>query len=663
MVYRPDVDGLRGIAVLLVVLFHSGLSFFPGGFIGVDVFFVISGYLITSIILDDVRQDRFSYIGFYERRVRRILPALYAMMLLVMLVTLFVQMPVDLVKTAKTVLFATLFSSNIYFWRTTDYFSNDSDFEYFLHTWSLGVEEQFYFIFPLVILLFVRRGNWLLILTLLALVLSFLLSIYATYDYQWAAYYLLPSRAWQMMMGAVLAIATIHWKPNGRYTGLLGILALACIFVPAFIYTKQTRFPGVAAFFPTFGAALLIFLGGVNSSNHWLAKLMGMTWLRGVGLISYSLYLWHWPVFAFLRNYHADVRLDFVSSMVGIVVSFLLAYLSWRFVEAPFRNKQKFSRRFIYIVSGAVSAGILTVCVSLIAYEGVPSRIDPQVLRLSQVSESAVISDPCLSKDPQLLSKGQGCFVGQQSEPVTVALWGDSHLGALKESLGDLLHESNRRAAFFGKIGCPPLLGVMKHGVGDGQQCMDFNNAVISYIESQPAIEVVLLHARWALSINGTRYAPEQGPQYLLEDVRTKGDAQRVPYKGQLNDNARVARLALEDMVERFQASGKRVVIIGAVPEVGVSVPKVTANNLFWGKDWDIRPSLEKFLSRQVKVASIFGELETRFPSLLVVNPVNALCDKDYCHVMQDGNPLYFDDDHVSRTGADQIVRQLKGVF
>ena len=659
MVYRPDIDGLRGVAVLLVVLFHSGLSLFPGGFIGVDVFFVISGYLITSIILDDVRRDRFSYIGFYERRIRRILPALYVMILLVMLLALFVQMPIDLIKSAKTVFFATLFSSNIYFWRTTDYFSNDSDFEYFLHTWSLGVEEQFYFIFPLVILLFVRRGQWLLILTLLALVLSFCLSVYATYYYQWASYYLLPSRAWQMMMGAVLAIAVIRWTPSKAVVSLLGVVALACIFIPALLYSKQTRFPGVAALLPTFGAALLIFLGGVATSHQWLSRIMGAKWLVGIGLISYSLYLWHWPVFAFLRNYHASVRLETISSILGIAVSFLLAYLSWRFIEAPFRSRQKFSRRSIYAMAGTVSLSILAICIGLLVYKGVPSRIHPDVLRLSQVSESAVIGDPCLNKTSAQLSGGDLCFVGRQQSPVSIVLWGDSHLGALKHSLDAAFKTEGKKAAFFGKIGCPPLQAVLKKGLGDGEQCMAVNREAVRYIEQQSTVTTVVLHARWALSVEGTRYAPERGARYILEDVA--GQEQKVGEFG--SGNAGVVAGALNRMVQQFLVAGKRVVIISSVPEVGFGVPKVEANSLFWGKDRDIRPPLSRFMSRQAVTHGIFSQLQEKYPALVVVDPADMLCDDAFCHVMRDGNPLYFDDDHVSDTGAKLIVRQLLDVL
>lgn len=651
MKYRADIDGLRGIAVLLVLLFHSGLSFIPGGFIGVDVFFVISGYLITSIILVDAKNDQFSYLHFYERRARRILPALYVMAMFVLIVTLFIQVPSDLLKTVKTLLFAVLFSSNVFFWRTTDYFSGASDFEFFLHTWSLGVEEQFYFLFPLVILLLVKRGTWLLRLTLLALLVSFVLSVYTSYHHEWASYYLLPSRAWQMMMGALLAIMSVNVSLSRRMANSLGVLAILLIVVPAIYYTKQTRFPGVAALAPTFGAALVIFVGGI-ATTHWVGRFLSSRVMTFVGVISYSLYLWHWPIFAFLRNYQADVRLDLSLSLMGIVASIVMAYLSWRYVEAPFRNKARFSRGAIFRIAAVSSASVLAVCVAIIVFQGVPSRIDPKIVRLSAVSESGVIDNPCMTKTAKDIEDGRYCLVGdtEKVKEPSVALWGDSHLGALKQSISVSLAADYRQGLFFGKTGCPPLLGVLKSNTGDGEQCARFNDAVFQAIMRTPSIDTVVIHARWALSIEGTRYAPEKGPRYILKDMSRLGEALT---------NAEVVRAGLERTVARLQASGKKVVVVASVPEVGSSVPKVVVNNLFWGKNRNITPTIEAFNARQAATYRILAELSAQFPELVTVYPAVSLCDNTLCHITLEGEPLYFDDDHLSDLGAGLVVKQI----
>jgi peptidoglycan/LPS O-acetylase OafA/YrhL len=671
MQYRPEIDGLRGVAVLLVLFFHSGLPFFSGGFVGVDVFFVISGYLITSIILHDIQNDRFSYVNFYERRIRRILPALYVMSLLVLIVLLLTQVPSDLIKSAKTLIFALLFSSNIFFWRTTDYFSGDSDFEYFLHTWSLGVEEQFYFIFPLVILLFARKQQYLLWLALAAFVVSFGISVYATYDYQWAAYYLLPSRAWQMMAGAILAItasSVVHLKVDSRWLNTLAIMAVLLVFLPAVFYSKETRFPGLAALWPTLGAVLIVFLGLIGCRG-WIIRFLGGAPLRSVGLISYSLYLWHWPIFAFLRNYQADVRLSVWMSILGIAASFLMAYLSWRFVEAPFRDRALFSRRSIYSLAGVSTGIILTACVVIILLDGIPSRIDSQVIRLSQVSESEVIDNSCVSKTAGDVRAGRVCYVGENessedskgsgnsvlgsTSSASIILWGDSHMSALKSSFSQGLSELGLTAAFIGRTGCPPMPQVMRVGNSGGQQCLDFNDEVMQFISRHKSIKTVVLHARWALSVEGTRYGAEQGPPYVLSDTSM---SERV-------SNEYVVRRALERVVAQLLAMDKRVVIIASVPEVGSSVPKVVANNLFWGKTFDIRPRISDFNVRQKHTYAILSSIKSTFPNVAVVYPADVLCGLEYCRIMDGDNPLYFDDDHLSDSGAALVFRQVGGLL
>jgi peptidoglycan/LPS O-acetylase OafA/YrhL len=662
MQYRPEIDGLRGVAVLLVLFFHAGLPYITGGYIGVDVFFVISGYLITSIILSDIERGRFSYVGFYERRIRRILPALYVMSLLVLIVAFVTQVPVDLIKSAKTLAFALIFSSNIFFWRTTNYFSGNSDFEYFLHTWSLGVEEQFYFIFPLIILLLARNKRGLFYVALMACVGSFLVSVYASYSFEWAAYYLLPSRAWQMMVGALLAIYASSGKIisiNKYSLNGLALLAAMLIFIPALIYTKQTRFPGLAALLPTFGAGLFIFLG-LAYRGGLAVKVLGSSPLRSIGLISYSLYLWHWPVFAFLRNYQADTRLSVSLSIVGICLSLVLAYMSWRWVEAPFRNKERFSRRAIYTLAASATGVLLLMCLAVVYFDGVPSRLDPQVIRLSQFSESEVIDNPCVNKTANDIRGGNICYVGNVkvspgvviSDP-SIVLWGDSHMSALKAAFSESLQASQKVGAFIARTGCPPMPNVLKVGAGGGSRCVDFNQEVLEFVKSKKSIVTVVLHARWALNVEGSRYGAEQGPVYVLADKTASENM----------SNEAVVDRALNSLIAELLAANKSVVIISSVPEVGSSVPKVVANNIFWGKSLDVRPSWSGFTQRQKKTHEILSKIESRYSSVRVVYPEKVLCGTSFCRVMDGDTPLYFDDDHLSDHGAAMVVRQLEGLL
>jgi peptidoglycan/LPS O-acetylase OafA/YrhL len=654
MKYRPDIDGLRGLAVLLVVLFHAGFPYVTGGFIGVDIFFVISGYLITSIIVDDAKKQHFSYVHFYERRIRRILPALYVMAVVVLFVALLIQMPLDLIKTAKALLFSTLSLSNVFFWRTTDYFSSASEFEFFLHTWSLCVEEQFYFFFPIVILCFLKKGKWLLGLTVAAFVISFAFSVYTSYYHEWASYYLLPSRAWQMMMGAVLAIIVIEFSVGRRLANVLAVLAALCILFPLFFYTKGTRFPGLSAFVPTFGAALIIFIGS-TCTGSWLTRVLSCSWIKFIGIISYSLYLWHWPIFAFLRNYQADTQLSLFFSLAGLLLSFLMAYLSWRFIESPFRDKTLFSRKAVFVVMGASSGLLVCLCLAIVFLQGVPSRIDPQIISLSSVIKDAAINSPCMNKKSEDIKKGNVCSLGDERvDQVSVALWGDSHSGALKNSFSLAVEEKGKKGVFLGKTGCPPILGVLKKNISDGEECLSFNDEAFRLILSNNSIKTVFLHARWALSVEGTRYMSERGVNYVLVDVENES----------LHlTNADIVERSLNRTLRGLLLAGKKVVIIASVPEVGFSVPKVAANNLFWGKSRDIRPSIKAFVHRQSMTNQIFETLKASYPMVEFIYPSDKLCDASVCHIMLEGESLYFDTNHLSDLGSGIVVEQLKNFF
>ena len=296
--YRADIDGLRAIAVLPVVLFHFGFSTFAGGFVGVDVFFVISGFLITSLIVVEIDESRFSIVRFYERRIRRIFPALFLVIIVTSIASAIILLPNDLKRYAKSVVAADWFFSNFEFWREAGYFDVDAHQKPLLHTWSLAVEEQFYLIFPPFLLLaarYLRRRYLLIIMPIFVLSLTF--SIWAVYAKPSLAFYLTPSRMWEIMLGAWLAL--IPWEAGKRFIppsgyGLLTLLGIGMIAYGVFTFSANTPFPGAMALLPCGGAALVIF-GGQNHPSM-VSRLLATGPLVFVGKISYSLYLWHWPL-------------------------------------------------------------------------------------------------------------------------------------------------------------------------------------------------------------------------------------------------------------------------------------------------------------------------------------------------------------------------------
>jgi peptidoglycan/LPS O-acetylase OafA/YrhL len=361
MNYRPEIDGLRALAVLPVIFFHAGFDAFSGGFVGVDVFFVISGYLITTIILADLERGKFSIIEFYERRARRILPALFLVMLVTLPFAWFWLLPGDMKDYSQSLLAVSLFISNILFWRESGYFDTVADLKPLLHTWSLSVEEQFYVIFPLLLLVFWKYGRyWISFLLTLIFLSSLLLAQWMSLAYPSAAFFLLPTRMWELLIGAFAALyfseighknISKSWRELAGWTGI-GLIAYATV-----AYNKTTPFPGFYALVPTVGAVLMILFA---TQNTMIGRLMGHRVLVGVGMLSYSAYLWHQPLFAFARHRVSDTT-DSLLFLLLISLTLSLSYLSWRYVETPFRNRVKFSRKMIFTLAGVFTAFFVVI--------------------------------------------------------------------------------------------------------------------------------------------------------------------------------------------------------------------------------------------------------------------------------------------------------------
>lgn len=346
MNYRPEIDGLRAVAVLPVLFFHAGFELFSGGFVGVDVFFVISGYLITSIIVDGIDNNKFSIAYFYERRARRILPALCFVMLFSIPFAWVWMIPNQIQDFSQSLIAVSIFVSNIFFWRETDYFLTATEELPLIHTWSLAVEEQFYLLFPIFLILSWRLGKnrvfW--ILVLIALI-SFALCEWGWRNKPDATFFLLPTRAWELLAGSIAAfVIQKHGTQENNFFGLVGIIA---IIAPMFAYSRQTPFPSIYTVLPILGTTLVILYA---NGRTIVSKFLSNKFFISIGLISYSVYLWHQPVFAFARirfpNYLSD------SFTVGLcILSLLLGYLSWKFIERPLRDDKIFSRKKILNLS------------------------------------------------------------------------------------------------------------------------------------------------------------------------------------------------------------------------------------------------------------------------------------------------------------------------
>jgi len=347
MKYRAEIDGLRAVAVVSVIMFHAGFSVFSGGFVGVDVFFVISGYLITTILIDEIENKEFNILHFYERRIRRILPAFIIMLLVCTLFSWFILNDSQLVEYGKTLIGASLFISNIVFWLSQGYFLESSEIIPLLHTWSLAVEEQFYITFPvfLCFLMPICKGRSFWVIFILAL-LSFILCEWGWRNHPTANFYLAPTRAWELLAGSIssYAVRAEFFRANN----ILSLLGLFFILLAVFVYDYTTPFPSFYAMLPVVGAVLIIIF---SSSDVYVSRILASKPFIFIGLLSYSAYLWHQPVFAFFRISNVNIKMQPKESALLVVFVFIISYISWRFVESPFRKRDFLIRNKIFYYS------------------------------------------------------------------------------------------------------------------------------------------------------------------------------------------------------------------------------------------------------------------------------------------------------------------------
>jgi peptidoglycan/LPS O-acetylase OafA/YrhL len=364
--YRREIDGLRALAVLPVMLFHTGIETFRGGYVGVDVFFVISGYLITSIILTEKQQGTFTLAGFYERRARRILPALLVVMLACLPFAWFWMLPGDLAAFSASLVAVATFTSNVLFWRESGYFASATELKPLLHTWSLAVEEQYYLFFPVLLLLLWRLGpRWIVGLVASVAALSLALAHWGAYYHPEATFYLLPTRVWELFLGVLTAFYLFRTEPfsvPSRVQQFGSLLGLALLGYTVYAFDTHTPFPSAYALIPTLGTACLILCA---TPQTFVGKFLGCRALVGIGLISYSAYLWHQPLFAFAR--HQSVRAPSTLQLLGLILAALcLAAITWKYIETPCRHRQRLSRSALISMLGA--GALLIMGAGLVGY-------------------------------------------------------------------------------------------------------------------------------------------------------------------------------------------------------------------------------------------------------------------------------------------------------
>jgi peptidoglycan/LPS O-acetylase OafA/YrhL len=627
--YRAEIDGLRAVAVIPVVLFHAGFGLFSGGFVGVDIFFVISGYLITSIIVREMEGGSFSLLHFYERRARRILPALTFVVGVCIPFAWFLLLPGDMEDFLGSIVAICFFVSNFFFLQESDYFDQGAELEPLIHTWSLSVEEQFYLLFPLFLLLLWKRGKGRVQAGLFAVfVASLALAHWGAYAQPKGTFLLLPMRAWELALGAIVALylggqAGSRDLKRPQFFSLVGLALLAFAI---FAFDETTPFPSLYALVPTIGAALIIVCA---TPETLVGAVLGSRALVGIGLISYSAYLWHQPIFAFSRYASIQPLGDGVMLLLS-VSAFFLAWFTWRYVEQPFRKPARISLRAL--VGSAVATGTVLLTFALAGNttgnfsESRFTVVQQKLLKTASTSPKR--KDCHLRREYQAPS--EACAY-HYPDPDWVVL-GNSHAVELAYELAENLRSSGEGVKHLTVSGCDPDIDSKDDA---DARCTRWTGAAIDYILGESELDHVVLSYR--TSDLAPRISGEPEPETVSEQ-------------------AEIVESYLA-IVRRLVEAGKRVYLVLQAPmlerHVGHYVRAIDLDddlNFVAGVDrqrWDR------------SIAQLRDRLDELPKGVTVVDPAELFCNKDVCASILRGRALYFDNDHLSLSGADIVADEI----
>jgi peptidoglycan/LPS O-acetylase OafA/YrhL len=617
--YRPDIDGLRAIAVIAVIVHHLSAALLPGGFVGVDIFFVISGYLITTHIYKESRNGTFSIKQFYQRRINRIAPALVLMILVVLAVGVLILSPADLVRLNKSAISAIFGFSNIFFWREYgNYFDQNVAEAPLLHTWSLGVEEQFYVVWPLIIFLLIKftRPQYLVGVMFALTIGGLAVSEIALGNFAFASYYLLPTRFFELMIGGVLSLFLVDRQQQlSRFeAGVLATVGFLLIGGSLFFLNKSSNFPGINALWPCLGAALLILAG---NTPHPFTKVLTNRLIVGIGLISYSLYLWHWPIIAYLN--YLNIEIKPLVAIAVILVSILFGWLSWKFVETPMRRtgvtlafSQVFWRRFALPVLILLAIGAATFYT-----KGFPIRFDPQLAAIERTMDTLpeVLRSGCdvptalyetLPKDT--------CRLGQDKPKLDGILIGDSFANHFTGMVDVMAKAEGISIMDYTMHGCPPILGYDTEldGPAYAKKCRKRNELAYAKITERNFSRVILA-GHWPTSA--------QAGTQLMSSIDTV-----------LKTGAELTIVLSNESIDRAHSCPVRRVMYGST-------------NSCDGK--------------RIGEPAYFAQIRSRYPKVHIIDPNQVICTGDRCSPLIGAVPLYRDAYHLNDVGSRLIGESL----
>lgn len=621
MKYRKEIDGLRALAVIPVILFHAGFATFSGGFVGVDIFFVISGYLITTIIVAEMEQGSFSLLNFYERRARRILPALFFMMLCTLLFAWLWMLPRDFKSFSQSLVAVPLFASNFLFWLTSGYFDTESELKPLLQTWSLAVEEQYYILFPPLLMLTWKLGKkWIALLLLLTATASLILAQMHSKNDPSFAFYLLPTRGFEILIGALISLY-INDKPLTASTShSLSLTGLALVLYAIFTFDKKTPFPSLYTLIPTIGAGLILVFA---NNKNLVGKFLGSKLLVGIGLISYGSYLWHQPLLAFARLRSVD---DLTSpTIVTLCLSSLVfGYLSWKFLETPFRSKAQVSNKSLTLLS--VFFTITFISIGLIGYinNGFDNRLAARDKAIAEWQnydfKQALRRHKCfMEPENTYLDFKSECF-GKYSLDAHL-IWGDSYAAASSSGLRAVHSDIIQLTA----SACPPLIDII---FTDRPNCLKINNFIKKKVKKLKP-KKIYLQSNWYF------YKTEN----LIEGLRKT-----------------------IEFIER-ESPKTKIIIIGSAPQWKPTLPEtlirkgLSINQI----DYIPMPLYNELMQVDKKLIALANEKKINYISIL-----DNLCVENKCLAVTKYNSKFWlttwDDGHLTEGGSVYLYTKIKNL-
>lgn len=619
---RNDIQGLRGIAVISVVLYHAWQPLMPGGFVGVDIFFVISGFVITNSILRDIKLGEFSIAHFYRRRVRRIFPALYAMIFSVLCASIFLLVPIEFMELGKTAISTVFFLSNIMFMNLSGYFDGAATLKPLLHTWSLSVEEQYYVVYPLLFFPIQRRYPNLLRPALIVIALaSVALSQLLLERHPVEAFYLAPPRAFELLLGAIIACYGSSTKISQNLQNGLSLVGLALILWTLVSYSPRVPSLGLAALLPCMGAALIIQAGKPGSSTA--GRLLSTRPLAFFGDMSYSLYLWHWPILVLARHYVVG-ELNMLTSTACVGAATIFAILSWRFIEKPILEKGREKLPCLRI--GAVMMAATSIlCIVIINMQGMPKRFYPSTSAIFAASEDYnKFRSYCHSGDQTPIPYDNNCTFGAKGSSPDVAIWGDSHGAELSVAVGDRLRREGRSVMEITASACPPATD---YSLRERPFCTDHNRETLRRLLGDKRIRTVILTANFS------------GYQDQAFELMLSGYG---------------------EVVARLQEGGKHVVIIYPIPTFDFDPPKELGRNSELGLPLDGVGLAREVFHRNNQRALDFLNAIVIKRNIDAILPEDIFCNPKLCSVYAPKiGVLYFNSKHLSIVGARILAKAL----